>query len=85
MGSEGSNSIMYGQRFFASSTSQPIHMYTADPLSENKNGELVSSFIGHNHFDEIDHAYSVCAVDNVVIGGYSRSNAKVFDINRPGR
>ncbi len=60
-------------------------MYSADPDDSENYGQLSASFIGHNHFDEVAHAYSVCAVKNVVVGGYNQSNAKVFDINRPGR
>lgn len=60
-------------------------MYSANPDDEESYGKLAASFIGHNHFDEVAHAYSVCAVGDTVVGGYNQSNAKIFDMSRPGK
>lgn len=64
--------------FICTSKDHPIHLYNA------YNGELLCSYCGYNHLDELTNAYSLCIVNDKIYSGY-KNMILTFDINIPGK
>lgn len=66
--------------FITTSKDHPIHLYDA------YTGDLVQSYKGYNHLDELTNAYSLSfnLTGDKIYAGY-KNMIMIFDITRPGR